>query len=244
MNFKTEAPFFFYVLCVAAMVCVIAIYSGETAYIAQYQVESYVTLGSYSQTNSGTDNTPIEWLVLENDGETALLISRYALDAQPYNVEYVDNTWEQCTLRGWLNNEFYNRAFSDDDKQVILTSDVSADENPNYGTNPGNATKDRVFLLSIVEAEKYFANDEARICVATEYASQLMDGKEACRWWLRSPGAYSNTAANVFRGGSVLIRGSYLDDSTLAVRPCVRITASELLSNDVEGEKMAAERDD
>ena len=146
--------------------------SAVVAYVNGFQAGNYVTFGSYPQTEAGNDNTPIEWLVLENDGETALLISRYALDCKPYDEKQEDTTWEKCTLRGWLNNEFFNNAFSVEEKQSILQSEVSADKNPKYSTNPGNATKDKVFLLSIVEANKYFKRDDARRCASTDYAIQ------------------------------------------------------------------------
>ncbi len=169
--------------------------------------------------------------MLESDGETALLISRYALDCQPYNTEEKVITWEQCMLRSWLNNEFHNRAFSEDEKQRILTSDVSADKNPEYDTNPGNATKDNVFLLSNVEANKYFASDEARMCVPTDYAIRqgigvtdyTVDGRWTCWWWLRSPGRDSDNAAGVNGVGSVSSIGGSVHYSILAVRPCVQV---------------------
>ena len=190
----------------------------------------YLVFGSYPQTNTGKDDTPIEWLILESDGETALLISRYALDCKPYNEKYEDATWETCTLRGWLNNEFYNRAFSTEEKQYILRSDVSADKNPKYSTNPGNTTKDKVFLLSVVEANKYFQSDDARKCAPTDYAIQQgastsdsykVEGRKACWWWLRSPGSYSNYAALVSTVGSINV--NIVSRSNNAVRPCVRV---------------------
>ena len=202
------------------------------AKVVAYQPGNYVTFGTYPQTKSGTDQTPIEWLVLESDGETALLISRYALDAKPYNTEYESITWEKCTLRGWLNSDLYNRAFSAEEKKTILVSDVSADKNPPYWTNPGNATKDSVFLLSIIEANKYFANNEARMCAATDYAIEqgtytnskyTVDGREACWWCLRSPGIKRDYAAIVISDGSIYDYGSYVYRSSCAVRPCVRV---------------------
>ena len=200
------------------------------AKVVAYQPGNYVTFGTYPQTKSGTDQTPIEWLVLESDGETALLISRYALDAEPYNNKLIDTTWEKCTLRRWLNNDFYNRAFSAEEKKTILVSDVSADKNPRHDTDPSNATKDLVFLLSIVEAKKYFANKEARMCAATDYAIKqgtytnsdyTVDGRKACWWWLRSPGRSSSYAAGVYTDGSFDSNRVYNGFS--AVRPCVRV---------------------
>ncbi len=206
--------------------------SAVVAYINGFQAGNYVTFGSYPQTEAGNDDTPIEWLVLEGDGETALLISRYGLDCKPYNTEFVDTTWEQCTLRSWLNNDFYNRAFNAEEKQSILQSEVSADKNPKYSTNPGNATKDNVFLLSIVEANKFFKSRDARMCVPTDYAIQQgaytsdsykVEGRWVCWWWLRSPGDRSSDAANVRYDGSIYVDGYYVYNSNLAVRPCVRV---------------------
>ena len=195
----------------------------------KFKAGNSITLGNYPQTTAGNDNTPIEWLVLENDGETALLISRYALDSKTYhNTMRGKITWEQCALRNWLNNEFYNRAFSTEEKQYILQSNVSADKNPKYSTNPGNATKDKVFLLSVVETNKYFKSDDARRCAPTDYAIQQwastsnsckVDGRKTCWWWLRSPGEYSNYPALVNDAGSFDV--SYLISNGGAVRPCV-----------------------
>lgn len=232
-------------------ICACGIGNGEEsasveARKAEYQPGSYVTLGTYPQTESGNDSTPIEWLVLESDGKTALLISRYALDCQPYSTECISITWEKCTLRSWLNNEFYNRAFSAKEKERILVSDVSADKNPAYDRrNPGNATKDSIFLLSVAEANKYFASDEARMCAVTDYAIEQVvyymdddidddtvaeiendyevDGRIAWAWWLRTPGDRSSGAARVNEGGSIYDYGYYAGDSNLAVRPCVRV---------------------
>ena len=196
----------------------------------KFKAGNSITFGNYPQTKAGNDNTSIEWLVLESDGETALLISRYALDCKPYNEKYESTTWETCTLRGWLNNEFFNKAFSAEEKQYILQSDVSADKNPGYSTNPGNATKDKVFLLSVVEANKYFQSDDARKCAPTDYAIQQgaytsdsykVEGRKACWWWLRSPGFSSSLAAIVLTGGSV--DGNSVSNSHYAVRPCVRV---------------------
>ena len=207
-------------------------FSAIVAHINEFQAQAgnYVNFGSYPQTEVGNDDTPIEWMVLENNGETALLVSRYALDCKPYNEKREATTWETCTLRGWLNNEFFDKAFSAEEKQFILQSDVSADKNPKYDTNPGNATKDNVFLLSIVEANKFFKNDDARKCAPTDYAiqqgaytsdSSKVEGRKTCWWWLRSPGDYSSSAAGVGTVGSISL--DYVRDRCVAVRPCVRV---------------------
>lgn len=197
------------------------------------KVGDRVFFGTYEQdgdTSNGKED--IEWLVLARENNRILVISEKALDCQPYNEDYVDITWENCTLRKWLNGTFVNSAFSEAERAKIPTVTVSADKNPEYSTNPGNATQNKVFLLSITEAEKYFTTDEARKCVPTEYAidqgaytsdSYTKNGEATCWWWLRSPGYYQDLAAYVYSGGGVRGRGGsvYYDDR--AVRPALWI---------------------
>ncbi len=198
------------------------------------EVGDYVWFGSYEQDNDTSNGKEdIEWLVLDKQDNKLLLLSRYGLDAQPYNTEWTDITWENCTLRKWLNNDFINAAFSADEKAMIPTVTVSADKNPDYSTNPGNSTSDNVFLLSITEAEKYFSDDDARMCAPTDYAIargawqndnyKTVDGLSTCWWWLRSPGGSQNSAASVNRDGDVSELGSFVNIDIGAVRPALWI---------------------
>ncbi len=182
----------------------------------QYPLEccaigDYITFGTYEQDNNTTNgNENIEWLVLDRKDGKALVISKYALDCQQYNTSYTSVTWETCTLRNWLNDDFINTAFSDAEQSCIPTVTVSADRNPEYDTNPGSATKDKVFLLSITEVNKYFGSDSARECEATAYAEAQGADNGNCWWWLRSPGRDRNLAAGVNRGGDVGEYGSFV----------------------------------
>ena len=208
--------------------------SAKQALIKNAKVGDIVYFGTYEQdnkTSNGKEN--IEWLVLAKEKNRVLVISDKALDHQEYNSYRTSGTWETCTLRKWLNNDFINAAFSAEERAKIPTVTVSADKNPEYDTYPGNATKDRVFLLSIVEAEKYFTSDEARKCVPTEYAisngaytsdSYTKGGKATCWWWLRSPGFNLYNAADVEVGGDVSEDGGSAYSSADAVRPAMWIT--------------------
>lgn len=133
------------------------------------KIGDIVTFGSYEQDNDLTNGAePIEWqYVADRDGHK-LLLSKYALDGRAYHDIIEGITWENCTLRKWLNNDFYNTAFSDSDKEKIVTA---YNENPDstelyssseswgeyYGGQGGNATNDKVFLLNWKEAKEYFA---------------------------------------------------------------------------------------
>lgn len=192
------------------------------------KVGDYVFFGAYEQDNNASNGKEdVEWLVLEVKDGKALVISKYALDCQQYNTSYTDVTWETCTLRKWLNSNFINSAFTSEEKAMIPTVTVSADKNPEYSTNPGNATQDQVFLLSITEANKYFSSDSARQCKPTDYAvaggANVNSSNGNCWWWLRSPAYYQDRAANVYDGGGVIEGGSYVDDDYIAVRPALWI---------------------
>lgn len=190
---------------------------------SSYQGFVTIAFGRYPQA-SKNENALIEWLVLKNDGSKALLISKYALDCQRYNTSGTDVTWETCTLRRWLNGSFINSAFSAEEQKQILHTTVTVDRSP-YRTNPGNNTKDRVFLLSIAEAQKYFGSKSVRQCQGTVYcfaqgAYKVGDGY--CLWRLRSPGS-SGCTAYVYNDGSINEYGYPVDEGTIAVRPALWI---------------------
>ena len=100
------------------------------------KVGHYVSFGKYEQDNNTSNGKEkIEWLVLEVKDGKALVISKYALDCKPYNTSSTNVTWETCSLRNWLNNDFINSAFSATEKTMIPSVKVSADKNPDYSTS-------------------------------------------------------------------------------------------------------------
>ncbi len=158
----------------------------------------------------------------------------------PYNLEYKGVTWETCTLRKWLNDNFYNAAFNKEEKALIKTTTVENFDNPGYKTPGGNDTKDKIFLLSQLEmidsdygfSQAYETYDVNRRCAATAYARargaghssnyKTKEGEEACLWWLRSPGRDADNAAGVNDNGLVSTRGLGVYDYG-GVRPALII---------------------
>ncbi len=197
------------------------------ALFSKAEAGSYVFFGSYEQDNEISNGAEdIEWLVLNREGNKLLVISRYALDCQPYNTPSASVTWEKCTLRNWLNNAFFNAAFSAEEQAMIPAVMVSADKNPDSDTNPGKSTKDKVFLLSILEVDTYFADNEARKCKPTTYAEErgCDNHNDSCRWWLRSPGFSSFYAAVFDSDGFIRYGGSLVNIETGAIRPAMWIS--------------------
>ncbi len=199
-----------------------------------------VTFGHYPQTIDGDDETPIEWLVLAVDGNRILLLSKYGLDAMPYNEKWVDITWEKCSMRTWLNDTFLNEAFTEQEQMGILTTKVNNKKSQKYfkwNTNGGNDTEDKIFLLSYAEAKKYLgvtydkgSSMKAQI-VPTAYAKKhnastydrykTADGTAAGLWWLRSPGVNQSSAAIVNYDGSLSSRN--VGSGSASVRPALWI---------------------
>ena len=195
---------------------------------ARAEIGSYVFFGTYEQDNNTTNGKEdVEWLVLAKEDNKVLLISRYGLDCQKYNIPPGNVTWETCSLRRWLNGTFLNAAFSEGERSIISSVRVSADKNPNHSTNPGNSTSDQVFILSITDANKYFSSDSGRQCRGTAFCYAQGAAYKSdfgnCWWWLRSPGFRSDIAAYVDPDGSVHTTGDDVDTDDNAVRPALWI---------------------
>ena len=192
---------------------------------SEYKVGKTIEFGNYPQDKDGTEK-PIEWIVMKNEGNQVLLLSKYVLDAKPYNEEFEKVTWETSDIRKWLNNEFYTTAFNKTEKAKIQASLIKNEDNSEYGTSGGNDTEDKVFLLSEKEAETLFSDEEERIAKATEYATKsgvyVNEEKAAC-WWLRSPGYDSDDAAEVDGSGWVGGDGSSVYYDYDGVRPALHL---------------------
>lgn len=197
--------------------------------IKSAEVGDIVYFGNYEQDNDTSNGAEkIEWQVLAKENNKVLVISKYALDSQHYNTADKDVTWETCTLRTWLNGTFLNSAFSTNEQAAIAQTTVTADGNPEYDTDSGNATTDKVFLLSIDEANKYFSSYSARQCKPTAFtlANGVWweeDGGVVHYWRLRSPGGAQDYTAVVRGDGSVACYGFRVDNGGDAIRPAMWI---------------------
>ena len=197
---------------------------------------------------------PIKWRVLDVNGSDAFLLADRALDDQRYNTKLVSMTWEKSTMRSWLNgysssentqaidytgSNFINSALTSSQRNAVKTTSVVNKDNIGYGTEGGNDTKDKVFLLSesevynTTEAESYGflkardTSDEGRRSRSSTYAKAM--GVDTftgnCVWWLRSPGKNTAYAAGVGAGGYVGSNGR-VDNDHYTVRPALHLDIS------------------
>ena len=154
-------------------------------------VGDYIKFGKYEQDNNADNGKEqIEWLVLDVVDDRALVISEYVLDRKPYHTTTTNITWETCSLRSWLNNDFLNSAFTNAEKEFIPTVLVTADKHPQYTmNNPGNDVNDKIFLLSITQMNKYLSSNTDKHGWTSDYAiaqGLSTSGIGSCKWWLRT----------------------------------------------------------
>ena len=176
-----------------------------------------IKFGRYFK-NNNNKKEPLEWRVLETDGKTALLITENAIDCMQYHQNFIGISWNVCDLRKWCNDDFVKEAFSETERNLIVTT---INQN-NYGPE----TNDLVFCLSTVEAEKYFESDRDRICKVTSYALKngaYDDGNGCTSWWLRSSGSDYGNASIVDGGGYIYCKGVNVHFDVMTVRLACRI---------------------
>ena len=207
---------------------------------------------------------PVEWLVLEVKDGKAFLLAKECLDAEKYDNNYDSDemmrlflagepydyypTWESCTLRTWLNSEFYNLAFTKKDKESVLLTEVKNTPNMYRGDDSGPDTKDYVYLLSDAEAVKYFGEEWVReyfeeapaktehLCIPTEFAfarggyTKFFSNPDTgywygvyIDWWLRTTGGFEDGPAYIGNTGFLRADGTYGDRAYIGIRPCLWI---------------------
>ncbi|TGY97790.1 hypothetical protein E5329_02740 [Petralouisia muris] len=187
---------------------------------------------------------PIIWKILRADDSELFLMSNEALDAKYYdNSSNTSYDWENSLLRSWLNDTFYNAAFSDTEKSAIINKTVQNEANPSYSTGGGNSTEDNVYLLSIQEAETSvngFRGDSSatssREIQSSSYACHMGADAGNSRCWLRSPGGSSSYAAIVDKTGRVDRFGSNKSSGALAVVPVLHVSKTSTAWSLIENE--------
>ena len=125
--------------------------------ISEAKAGDIVVFGSYEQDgNKSNGQEPIAWYVLENKKGQAVLMSVYCLEGKAYHEYDEEITWEDCTLRSWLNDDFYYTAFNDGEMDAIVPVTLENNGHPLFGTEGGNDTVDNVYLLALEDFETYF----------------------------------------------------------------------------------------
>jgi hypothetical protein len=171
-----------------------------------------------------------QWRALDVQSDKALLLAKDIVEKRSYNDQHTDITWENCTLRHYLNNEFYNK-FSSQEQTMILTTRNTNANNQRSGTKGGRDTTDKIFLLSIEEVVRYFG-DSGRLknrlpkdefWINDEFNKKRIANYEgkAEAWWLRSSGYSGHSAMGVGIEGSLITIGDKVHLDGVGVRPAL-----------------------
>lgn len=175
------------------------------------------------------DKEPIKWRVLSVDDNDAFLLADKGLDAKPYNNVEKDVIWKNSPLRKWLNDEFYNIAFSNDEQTGIVETNATNE------ILDGNNVKDKVSLLSRTDAcnASYGFNSngslesETRKLFNTPYTSHAGAYLGVGAWWLRSYDDWFNDGYRIYISGEITTFSTvFLKDPNYSVRPCLHLDLS------------------
>ena len=198
----------------------------------EVQVGTRIQFGKYPQGAKGQVE-PLNWLMLGIERDRMLLITEKLIDHVKYNDNYESVVWETCTLRRWLNQDFLHAAFNESESARIAEVTLQNPDNPEYGTNGGRATRDKVFVLSIDEAAQYFLSASERTAYETACAftkrgfmDRFMLAGNTVNWWLRTPGLNNLLTVAVSGCGDIIPSGLTVSQNRVAVRPALWVCRS------------------
>lgn len=177
--------------------------------MSEFHIGSVVTFGGYL------------WRILDLQRGAALMITEHIIEQHSYHNCAGDVTWADCSLRKYLNGEFYNKFTPAEQLRIVLVLNNNPD-NPWYGSRGGEDTQDFIFLLSIEEAVcRYFGDSRQNLenrSAKQRYWFQKKDENNDRRkstldghgwwWWLRSPGRDNRRAVYIHGDGNVGIQGN------------------------------------
>ena len=163
-----------------------------------------ITFGSYPQNYSLDDKSPIEWYLLEKREDKVILMSKYVLDVHRYDNK-INSNWKDTSISKFLNGTFYDTAFNNSEKQMIISNPYKS---------VGN-----VFLLNLSEAEGYFSKSDTSIS-SSEFTTYANSQKASIKnsYWLDASNGVSSLYVKDYYDGN----NKYLDvEEKIGVRPCI-----------------------
>lgn len=177
-----------------------------------------------------------EWRILDIKNKEALIITENIIEHRSYHNAYKDITWADCSLREYLNGEFYDK-FTVAEKSRIIPVINHNPDNPWYGSIGGEDTKDSIFLLSMEEVVcQYFGDSSSKLRNPGKnqrYWFQRKDENNPKRiakleanqnniwwWWLRTPGRFNVKAVYIHGDGNIGIQGNNILKGNLSDGRC------------------------
>ena len=200
---KNIAPIIFVlIIAIALFIAIVPDALREMAPPIEFEK---VTFGSHS------------WLVLERQDDRMLILSEYILFEMAYANRRGSNTWEDSSLRDYLNHDFIY-TFTPEERALIIPVINENPDNPRFNTDGGSDTEDLVFILNLEEILKYFGDSGERRnngrfindIYNTRRIAPDVNGNDVWSWWVRTPGSESRRVAHVSQAGWGTSRGRIL----------------------------------
>ena len=197
-------------------------YEKEVEALSQAQVGDVVTFGRYDTNPVSIGTERLEWIVLQKEGNTLMLITKQGIAGSVYHQKHQEVNWKESDLCAFLNDTLYEDVFSNYEEEIIVAHPV---------------TSERLSLLSQTEVNVLFRDDQSRQLSITDVAKSKgtninsaskanhwdMKGYRSSWWWLRGE-QMSKTAPIVTEDGIVLTDEKYVNKPNGAVRPVVWVS--------------------
>ena len=192
-------------------------YPWATFIFDKHGVLTHIKYGHYEQDNQSSNGAePILWKLLKTDSYGFVLTSEYVLDARDREI---DDSGRHDSLEEWLNSDFRDAAFTEDEQSHIYTQ--------TYSNDPARI---QVKSLTVSTALECFVNydgthdnlpGDQRKCKPTPYA--LSKGIEVedgyCDYWLKHDTSPTQRTGMTY-GGFITV---FSRDYTIGVRPMITL---------------------
>ncbi len=178
---------------------------------------------------------PVEWQILREDADKIFVLSKYILDAKVFFPDCIYTGWAKSSIRTWLNEIFFEKAFSPQEQKRIRKTELFTPDCTGFKNYAENHTQDALFLLSEQEIQHLLPNCNDRVALperhAVNYSKDLYQYEKLlsyyntpknCWWWLRSPGTEPNMMGTVCTNGMIAHFGHYVNYER-GIRPAMYI---------------------
>ena len=150
---------------------------------------------------------PIKWKIVSKSDKFVYAISCLILDSKPFNRENVKTEWNTSTIKHWLENDFFDNAFFEEEKNIINS----------------------IYLESATNIETLFWSGDLRDprVKGTDYAKSqglsinLNNGFS--NWWAPEPSIWTSKKAHYICDEKIKSKSCSVDNITLGVRPTISI---------------------
>lgn len=195
---------------------------GDTFILGNYEITSVDWNSRRDRSETSLKTVPLEWRILEINGSQAVAIPIYLLrmggtgtDSIPFandfnRVARGELTWENSSIREWLNDDFYINAFSELEKNTILTTPVKNNGLKDYGNVSCPDTFDNVYLFSYEELLKYMPKSSYKDGMCVFYGDVGMTSSELCTRTVTIDTIGINGIVHPWDDGSISFTGSPL----------------------------------